>query len=219
MSTLERGGLGGCAEANTFILHRADNGGVEGQNLEETLSDVGASVERDASLPPSLDAYDSIWVVMAYEPLTVSEQEQLAAYVRNGGSLYLTGERPCCEALNASITTVINSGHRRGRVTAGGFGDIYGSFTPNFHAAGSIAVSPQRLVDFHPDAPGGMAGLGGVTGRNVFISNGSRAVAGVWDESDMATGRGRLVVLMDIDWLKGSSRSQYAINVYEFLNR
>lgn len=219
LSTLERGGLGGCAEANTFILHRADNGGVEGQNLEETLSDVGASVERDASLPPSLDAYDSIWVVMAYEPLTVSEQEQLAAYVRNGGSLYLTGERPCCEALNASITTVINSVIDGGGVTAGGFGDIYGSFTPNFHAAGSIAVSPQRLVDFHPDAPGGMAGLGGVTGRNVFISNGSRAVAGVWDESDMATGRGRLVVLMDIDWLKGSSRSQYAINVYEFLNR
>src|SRR5690606_8623655 len=123
--------------------------------------------------------------VMAYEPLTIAEQEQLADYVRDGGSLYLTGERPCCEALNASITAVINSVVEGGGVTAGGFGDISGPFTPNYNAAGSIAVSPQRLVDFYPDAPGGMAGLGGVTGRNVFISNGSRAVAGVWDESDM----------------------------------
>jgi hypothetical protein len=64
-----------------------------------------------------------------------------------------------------------------------------------------------------------MAGLGGVTGRNVFISNGSTPIAGVWDESDMATGRGRLVVLMDIDWLKVASRTQYAVNVHEFLTR
>jgi hypothetical protein len=62
-----------------------------------------------------------------------------------------------------------------------------------------------------------MAGLGGVTARNVFISNGSIPVAGVWDGSDMNSGRGRLVVLMDIDWLGTASRTQYSINVYEFL--
>jgi hypothetical protein len=64
-----------------------------------------------------------------------------------------------------------------------------------------------------------MAGLGGVTGRNVFISNGTTPIAGVWDESDMATGRGRLVVLMDINWRSTGSRTPFAVNVHEFLTR
>jgi hypothetical protein len=119
--------------------------------------------------------------------------------------------------MNDSSELIVNSVVRGGGVQVGGRGNISGPFTVNPNAAGGIALNPQRLVDFIPSAPGGMAGLGGVTARNVFISNGSIPVAGVWDESDMNSGRGRLVVLMDIDWLGTASRTQYSINVYEFL--
>jgi hypothetical protein len=206
-----------CASANNFILNRGDNG-FEGSNLQETLEGLGDVVARDSQLPSGgLSGYDTIWVVMAYEGLTSAEQTALVDYVRGGGHLYLTGERPCCETLNQSIAPVINSVVRGGGVTVGGFGDIGGPFAVNPNAAGQIANSPYRLTDFFPSAPGAMDGLGGVTGRNVFISNGSVPIAGVWDESDMVSGRGRLVVLMDIDWLGQVSRSSYSVNVREFL--
>jgi len=43
-------------------------------------------------------------------------------------------------------------------------------------------------------------------------------VAAVWTESDMTTGKGRIALLMDIDWLGTSSRTQFSVNVYEFLS-
>ena len=166
-----------------------------------------------------LDQYTSVWVVMAYEGMTQSEISTLAGYVSGGGNLYLTGERPCCEDLNDSVQQLVNLVVRNGGVEVGDLGDIDGPFTVNPSAAGSIAINPQVLTNFYPDAPGGMAGLGGVTGRNVFVSNGSIPVAGVWDESDMVSGQGRMVVLMDIDWLGNDSRTQWAVNVREFLSR
>lgn len=216
VDALERAGTSGCATANSFILNRQDNG-VEGQNLAETLAGIGDVVERGSTLPAALDNYGAVWVVMAYGALTPEEISALTQYVAGGGSLYLTGERPCCDALNLSVQSVINGAIKLPDVQIGQLGDIYGQFAPNFAAAGGIAVSPQRLIDFTPDAPGGMAGLGNVTGRNVLVSNGVTPVAGVWDETDMTTGKGRIVILMDIDWLKESNRSQYVINVHEFL--
>lgn len=217
-SAVKKSGVGSCATADSFVLNRSDNG-MEGANLEATLQSVGSVVERASSLPDDLSRYRVVWVVMAYAGLTNAEVDALSDYVRGGGSLYLTGERPCCEDLNATSERVINNVIKNPTVEVGGLGDIYGTFAPNYNAAGGIAVSPQRLVDFTPDAPGGMAGLGNVTGRNVFVSNGAIPVAGVWDEQDMANGKGRLVILMDIDWLQNSNRSQYAINVFEFLAR
>lgn len=215
-SSAESAGASSCADADSFILNRNDNG-VEGANLEQTLGSVGAVVERSNVLPTDISRFDVIWVVFAYEGLTADEVSRLSSFVSEGGSLYLTGERPCCEALNATSQQVINNVIAGPEVQVGGLGDIAGPFVPNYGAAGGIAVSPQRLVDFTPDAPGGMDGLGNVQGRNVFVSNGTVPVAGVWDESDMVTGRGRLVILMDIDWLKRADRSQYAVNVFEFL--
>jgi lysophospholipase L1-like esterase len=218
VTALLESGADGCADADSFILNRNDNG-IEGENLQQTLESVGGVVERSSTLPTDLSGLDIVWVVMAYEGLTTQEIAALTAFIQSGGSVYLTGERPCCEALNATSEQVINNVIGLPAVQVGGLGDIGGPFGPNYGAAGGIAISPQRLVDFTPDAPGGMAGLGGVAGRNVFVSNGTVPVAGVWDESDMANGRGRLVILMDIDWLKESNRSQYAVNVYEFLAR
>jgi lysophospholipase L1-like esterase len=220
VTALTRAGFGQpCAAADSFVLNRGDNGS-EGPNLQTTLEGLGDVVQRSSVIPAGgLSGFDTVWVVMAYQGLTVAEQTALSDYVRGGGRLYLTGERPCCEALNQSIEPVINGLVRGGGITVGGFGDISGPFAVNPNAAGSIANSPYRLTGFTPEAPGAMAGLGGVSARNVFISNGATPIAGVWDESDMASGRGRLVVLMDIDWLKESTRSSYVVNVREFLSR
>lgn len=218
-SALEAQGLNGCGIPSTYVLNRADNG-VEGNNLEVSLEGLGDIVERGASLPAgNLLRFSSIWVVVAYEGLTPEEVTRLTAFVGNGGHLYLTGERPCCEGMNASSQQIINSSIVNPDVQVGRLGTITGPFTPNPSAAGSLAQSPQSLTEFTPDAPGGMSGLGNVTGRNVFISNGVTPVAGVWDETDMVTGKGRIVILMDIDWLKQPNRSQYVINVHEFLTR
>jgi len=221
VDALTKAGVGQeCAAADVFVLNRGDNG-FEGPNLQTTLEGLGDVVSRSTSIPASgLGGYDVVWVVMAYEALSPTEQSQLIQYVQGGGRLYLTGERPCCEALNQSIQPVINSLVRGGGVQVGGFGrDFFGPFSVNSNAAGQIANSPYRLTGFFPDGPGGMAGLGGVDGRNVLVTDGTTTFGGVWDSADMANGRGRLVVLMDIDWLKVAERSSYVVNVREFLSR
>jgi hypothetical protein len=62
-----------------------------------------------------------------------------------------------------------------------------------------------------------MAGLVGVAGANVLASSASVVVGGVWDESDMASGKGRVAVLMDIDWLNDSARGPIIENLANFL--
>lgn len=219
LDALDASGLSGCAPSSTFVLNRADNG-VEGANLETSLAALGDVVERAQALPGGdLTRFRAVWVVIAYEGLTPDEAVQLTNYVERGGHLYLTGERPCCEHLNSVNEVIINGVLRDPGVQVGGLGDIHGPFLPNPVAAGSISLSPARLTEFAPDAPGGMAGIGNVDSRNVFISNGSVPVAAVWDESDMRTSTGRIVILMDIDWLKVPNRSQYVINVHDFLSK
>jgi hypothetical protein len=208
---------GECAQSSVFILNRSDDGG-QGAKLQETLQGQGAVVDRAAALPADISAYRSVWVVVVYYGLTELERSTLAQYVSAGGSLYLTGERPCCEAINDSTELIVNQVVRGGGISIGNMGDISGPYFVNPYAAGRIALSPQLLTAFIPSAPGGMAGLGGVTDRNVFISNGTIPVAGVWDETDMVSGRGRLVVLMDVNWLDTASRSQYSVNVFQFLS-
>ncbi|MCX6526138.1 MAG: SGNH/GDSL hydrolase family protein [Actinobacteria bacterium] len=205
-----------CAQT-VFILNRGDNG-YEGANLQETLQGQGAVVDRAAALPADISAYRSVWVVTILGDLTELERATLTQYVSAGGSLFLPGERPCCEAINDSTELIVNQVVRGGGISIGNMGDILGPYSVNPNAAGRIAVSPQLLTAFIPNGPGGMAGLGGVTDRNVFVSNGTIPVAGVWDETDMVSGRGRLVVIMDVNWLNTASRSQYSVNVLEFLS-
>jgi len=149
-----------------------------------------------ATLPSDLSAFGTIWHVGAFAPLTTPEQTRLAGFVARGGGLHLTGERPCCETLNESITTFLRSVVVNGSgIVAGGQGDIPGPFVFNRGAAGGIAAN---LTEFHPAAPGG---LSGVSGANVLASSASGvAVGGVWDRADVQ-GDGRVTLLMDVNWL------------------
>lgn len=206
------------ASPNALVFGANDNG-VEGDNVAETLRELGVPTDRSARLPSDLSAYTSIWYIEAYSGLTSEEQTAIADYVSGGGRVYLTGERPCCEGLNASITNVLRAVLKDGDVQVGGLGDINGPFAFNPDVTDFVARIPNLLVDFLPDSPGGMAGIGGVSAANVFASNGTTPVGAVWAEKDTKSGAGRVALLMDIDWLKKASRVPIIENIENFLER
>jgi hypothetical protein len=213
-----------------LVVGSNDNG-AEGNNVASTLEDVGLDVDRlrgnlqdgwegdhEDRLVQLLE-YQSIWYVEAYEGLDDDEVDLLVEYSNAGGNLYLTGERPCCEALNSSVNALLDR-VLTDDVTVGGQGDINGPFAFNGGALGGVTTAPNLLVDFVPQSPGGMqiASLRGVSGRNAFATSESVVVGGVWDETDMTSGKGRLALLMDIDWLNFDSRKDIIENVANFLS-
>jgi hypothetical protein len=205
------------ASGNVLVFGSADNGS-EGDNVASTLTSLGYDVDRQAALPANLATYSSIWYIEAYKGLSAGEQEALETYIQGGGSAYLTGERPCCEELNDSVEAVLETVLSEKDVTVGGLGDINGPFTFNPDVEDDVSSAPNTLVDFVPDSPGGMAGIGGIGGSNVFASNGSTPVGAIFDERDMSNGRGRVALLMDIDWLTSDARAPIIENIQDFLD-
>jgi hypothetical protein len=197
-----------------LVFGEEDNG-YEVTHLVETLTSLGYGVDRSGRLPTDLSGYEVIWHVEAYRGLATGEPERLAAFVQSGGGLYLTGERPCCEELNESVQRTLQLAGISG-VQVGGLGDIAGPFTFNANAVGGIAQTPNVLLDFVPDSPGGMDGIGGVGHANVFASNGQIAVGAAWD-ADSLDGAGRIALLMDIDYLGKETRRPIIQNIQNFL--
>lgn len=209
----------GAASAGNVLVFGLDDNGTEGDNAASTLTALGHSVERSAALPPTLDGYSSVWYIEAYSGLTIDERERLSSYIKEGGSAYLTGERPCCEELNDDVEAVLRSVLADQDVQVGDLGDIPGPFTFNTSVTDHVASAPNLLVDFVPHSPGGMAGLGGINAHNVFASNGSTPVGGIWSDKDMLSQQGRIALLMDIDWLDDPERVSIIQNIQNFLDR
>ena len=97
-------------------------------------------------------------------------------------------------------------------------GDIGGPFAFNADVTDYVSTVPNLLVDFLPDSPGGLDGIGGINHRNVLASSATTAVGAVWSEQDMQTGHGRIALLMDIDWLQDPSRLPIIENLANFLS-
>jgi hypothetical protein len=171
-----------------------------------------------AGLPSDLSAFGIAWHVGAFVPATDAQQALLRTFLNAGGGLHLTGERPCCEALNASITSFLRSVVEGGSaITLGGLGrDIPGPYTFNDADRGGIG---QRLLaggvtQFTPDGPGRILG---VTGPNVLASAQSGIVVGaVWGEQDLL-GDGRLTLLMDVNWLLLSDAAEVIQSINAFI--
>ena len=188
-----------------------------GQLTATYLRSLGYPVTVTSSLPEQPAEFSAIWYI-ALDAIPQTEQESLEQYVRNGGNLYLTGERPCCEEINGSDTQIARALLKNQQIVVGHQGDPSSGEAPRFNpqAADGITTSPNMLGAFLADYPGGIAGIGDVTSRNVLASNGQTALAGVFDESDMANGRGRLVIYMDYDWLvEGSPEETARLSVME----
>lgn len=200
-----------------LVVGSADNGN-EGNNLKVTLESLGLTVDRAADVPASISAYQSVWYIEAYAGLDAGERDVLVDYSGSGGNLYLTGERPCCETLNAGVQDVLHRTLKDTNVQVGGFGDIDGPFAFNSGVTDHVATVPNFLVDFIPHSPGGLDGIGGVNSANVLAQNSTTAVGAVWPEKDMTAGKGRIALLMDIDWLNDAERLPIVENLANFLS-
>ena len=142
----------------------------EGASLAATLTGLGHTVTNATAVNSvnlgglgTLSTFDTLWHVGAGPAaLSASDQTALGAYVAGGGGLHLTGERPCCEVLNASIQTFLNANVTAGGITVGGLGDISGPYPFNPNAVGGVTSAPNSLTTWFPTGPGGTSGLGGL---------------------------------------------------------
>lgn len=166
--------------------------------LAAELVAQGHTVDNNVALPADLSSYDTLWHVGAFTPLSAAVQAQLSGFLALGKGIYLTGERPCCDALNNTIQSLINSNLAAGSVQIGSLGDINGPYSYNPSALGNIG---SGISGWSPNAPGGMSG---VFGDNVLISSDSNGVVvgAAWNDDDFVNG-GRVVAFMDVNWLQG----------------
>src|SRR5262245_1577727 len=158
------------------------------------------------TLPADLSAYGTIWYVGAFSAISSTDQTRLAQFLSRGGGLYLTGERQCCQTLNNSVQSLLRT------VVVNGTTIVVGStrdfFPPagepllpaafNSGARGNVTTTPNTLTNWFPNGPGEILGI---SGANVLSTLGEGIVAGVWNESDLVGGAGRIVLMMDVDWL------------------
>jgi hypothetical protein len=195
-------------------------------NLTQLLSSAGYSVTESATLPGDVSGFGQVWWVDANPP-TSDEQNQLIGFAQSGKGVFLTGERPCCEALNAADQSIVNAVVVGGGITVGGQGDVCGCNAPlpvNPGVVGNVATQPFNVTTWQPAAPGGMAN---VPDSSVFSyyqpgdPSTRQTVAAVWDRPSVV-GNGRLVVFMDINWTEAAWRaanwSDVAQNVAFFLS-
>lgn len=191
--------------------------------LEILLERAGYQVTVSPTIPESLSGVGQVWWV-DYRPIPTADLDRLVQFVKGGGGLYLTGERPCCEDLNAGVSRVVNDLVEGGGVGIGGLGDPFyqqGPVPVNQAVVGGLANNPLAVTEVVMNAPGGMSG---VYGDNVLAyAPGSQVpVAGAWDETDLVGTQGRLVVVMDVNWLdpsrQGPQADAFAQNLALFLS-
>ena len=196
-------------------------------NLENILTAAGYGVSTSSTLPKNLRQFKAIWF-MDTSPLSSTEETELEAFVNAGHGLYLTGETDvCCGTLNQADTTLINALVSGGGVQVGGQGNADNATAPDPvtpNAIDDVALTPNVLTTWSSSDPGG---IGGVVSPNVFTSTNfggvPTATGAVWDGSDLTSGRGRLAILMDINWLETetpwnqSTATQIGVNLERFL--
>ena len=212
---------------NVLVAGTGDFGSTEpNDNLTQLLTSAGYSVTESATLPADLSNFGQVWWVDANPPTSV-EQNQLIGFAQSGKGVFLTGERPCCEALNAADQSIVNAVVVGGGITVGGQDDVCGCNAPlpvNPGVVGNVATQPFNVTTWQPAAPGGMAN---VPDSSVFSyyqpgdPSTRQTVAAVWDRPSVV-GNGRLVVFMDINWTEAAWRaanwSDVAQNVAFFLS-
>ena len=199
-------------------------------NLAQALTSAGYSVTELATLPANLSGFGQVWWVDAPPP-TSAEQNQLIAFAQSGKGVYLTGERPCCEALNDADQSIVDAVVVGGNnITVGHQGDVCGCNAPlpvNPNVVANLATRPHTVTTWTPDAPGGIAGVPDSSVFSYYQPDPStkQAVAAAWDRAS-TSGNGRLVVFMDINWpeatsdfhTRGANWADVAENVAFFLS-
>jgi hypothetical protein len=196
-------------------------------DLQTILADAGYGVDVSSTLPTSLSQYKAIWFV-GTSALSTQQENELEAYVNSGHGLYLTGERPCCALLDNADGQIINALVRGGGIQAGGMSDAVDASAPNAVNTSVIdeaSLVPNALSTWTPNGPGGMSGVAStnlLTSTDFEGQSNPIATGAIWESSSLTDGRGRLAVLMDINWLESqfwdqSTATQMAQNLEKFL--
>lgn len=183
--------------------------------LSTTLEGLGNTVTNVTALPDDISGFDTIWSVNIFSSYGADREARLIDYVMGGGGLYMTAERPCCEAANDSVERIVNANLLAGSISVGGFGDVSGTFSYNADAIGNIDA--DLATGWNPGSPGQMTGI---SGRNVVVTANAtgRVVAAAWNEEDFV-GDGRIVVFGDVNWLQSIDAGEALViaNTQEFL--
>ena len=159
------------------------------------------------TLPTDLSAYSTIMYVGAFQAISAADQQTLAQFLARGGGLYLTGERQCCPTLNSSVQSLLQLATGSASIRVQSTRDFVSppgsplalpNATFNRTARGLITAVPTVLTTWAPNGPGEIFGI---SGGNVLSTIGDGIVAGVWNEFDLKGQAGRIVVMMDVNWL------------------
>lgn len=165
---------------------------------------------------PKLKGYSSVWSMTANRGYTEEQLAQVEEYVSRGGRLYLGGISISSDT-NVNVDQEIARdlvGNSQIRVLAGNSPDRAGF---NEAALDGITQEPNQLAEIPQSAPGQIAGL---ELRSVLTHFGRVVSSAAFDEADMVSGKGRLVIYTD-EWsnaeLPPSLRNAFVENVQDFL--
>lgn len=208
-----------------------DNGGDYGnpepaEDAKLLLEELHYRATLKAGLPNNLAPYEAIWYV-GTNPISSAAQASLEGFVRAGGGLYLTGERPCCESLNESDEAILDEVLDLAPFRVGDGEDVNSSSdfenVVNPNAVNGITQVPYRLATWHPSAPGVIPDLPEWNTVTDGYQGVFRAATGAaWDGSEIYRGHGNVVLMMDINWLESSWDSlpeaeKFVSNIERFL--
>ena len=208
-----------------------NNGGDYGnpepaENAKLLLEQAHYQATLKSGLPNNLAPYGAIWYV-GTNPIPTAAQASLEGFVRSGGGLYLTGERPCCETLNQSDETILDEVLDVAPYRIGDGDDVSDSTQlENFvnpNAVNGVTQLPYRLARWHPAAPGVISDLpewNTVTYGYQGIFTAPTGAA--WAGSEIYRGHGNVVLMMDINWLESSwdnlgEAEQFVSDIQRFL--
>jgi hypothetical protein len=204
--------------ADDVLVYQTTNsdpqgGDTAGPRAQEILQGLGHTVTLVAgptpATPGNLSAFDSVWIVQlpAMSIFSGLDVNALSAYVRAGGGVYLTGERSCCETLNASVQNFVNVLTSDSGVTGyviGNLGEGGDTFAPNPTDPFGLTTTPNVLTEWATLAAGllSVAGLpADVRDHRVVFQGTPGAGAVAIPPEDLEAGSGCMYVAMDISYL------------------
>jgi hypothetical protein len=165
---------------------------------------------------PNLKAYSSVWSMIGSRGYTGEQLAQVEEYVSRGGRLYLGGV-PITPETNVNVDQEVARdvlSNSQVRVIAGDWPE---ETAFNEAALDGISREPNDLTEMPQATPGEIGGIGI---RNVLTHVGKDFSSAAFDEADMVSGKGRLVIYTD-EWandeLPPSLRNAFVENVQDFL--
>ena len=174
----------------------------------------GHDVAVASALPADLSGYQQVWDIDT-DAWSQPEQDRVHNYVAAGGSLYLTGEWGCC-SVDSSTIALINS-LVSGQTVAHARSQGANTWAIASDAPFGLATTPHAVTYLQTASAGA---LSGVLPGHVVAGTEDASVFSAWGPDDVP-GRGRIVAVMDVNWVaeqyRGANWGDVLDNIAAFL--